>query len=1706
MIPHVVAKLLVCFALLAALGHISTAQTPIPFPGAMTVGQSSSPLTVSVAITGNGTAAAPQAVTQGIAGLDFSLAAGGTCAPGLGYLPGQSCTVSVVFQPKAPGRRLGAVVLKAIDGTVLGSTLLTGVGQGGLGVLQPGQMDTLAGSDTWIYKTDGVPANGAAIFLPEGVVVDAAGNIYLSDTTNNRVRRVDAVTGLISTVAGNGIPGFAGDGGLATKASINQPVGLQLDGAGNLFFVDSANHVVRRVDAVSQVITTVAGVGGVCGYTGDSGPANAANLCEPSGIAFDAGGNLYIGDTGNNVVRRVDAVNGNIGTVAGLGPNKGGYNGDGILATTAELNAPWSVAIGLDGALYITDRDNNRIRKVDSTGTISTVAGTGRQGFGGDGGNAKSALLNSPAAVAFDPAGNMYIADSGNNRVRKVTASTGLINTITGTGDEGFTGDAGPANLASVYGPIALYFDGNGNLLIADMFHNRIRRISATTIALQYATIRVGKTSPPQLEGLENDGNASLAFSPPAFLNAALDPASTTCTATLPSDLNCTYGVEFAPTVIGNPVLGSVTQPSDAGNSPDVINLSGEVLTVEPTTIALTSNDNPSLLGASVIFTATVFSADKSRGGPVTFFDGATAICSDVPLNGSGAATCATSSLTLGQHAITADYAGDANNAAANSSKLTQTVQQPTTAALVVSPNPSVVGTPVLLAVTVTGAGAPPTGVVTFYDGATAIGTANLVSGVGNLSTSALTPGTHNITAKYAGDSTNAAGTSNDVSEVVSQGTTSATIATSSANVTFGTSVVFTATVISISGPAPTGQVQFLDGTNPIGAATLSASGIATLAISSLAPGIHNIVAFYVGDTDDAATSSAPLAETVQGIATTTVLTSGKNPAMAGALVPLSAKVAIAAGAVANGPITGTVTFSYGAATLGTAPVNGAGVATMNTISLPVGSDAVIATYSGDSNYTTSKSSALAESITVASATLMLSGPATVDVLTPATFTMTFASGGPAPAGILTLSDGATVINVQSLTTTAPVTFATSSLSLGSHTLTATFSGDPDYAKTPSNAIAVTVQQGPTQTALVSGNNPQTVGQSITFITTVTSASPNITGAVTLKDGATSLGSAPVNAAGVATFTLSNLAFGSHNLTATYPGDTNHTASTSPMLTQKIVQAAAIALTSTANPVTASTNVTFSVQLTGTPTLTPSGLVTFLDGATVLGTGTLNATGAATFATNALFVGSHNITASYAGDTNFAAVTSTVLVETVQNASTQIALTASSNPSIYLTPLTLTATITTNGAVATGSVTFTDGGTSIGTQLLNGSGVATLTLSTLTPGPHSISASYGGDSETSPSISVPLALSVKEQTSISIASNANPALTLTPILLSVAVVNSGVGAASGTVTFTDGSTPLGTATLDGLGHATLTVPSLSAGNHPITASYSGDTDDLPSSTNSFAQAVQLRPTVTALTATATGANEQVTLISVVRWTGATTPTGTITFTSGTTVLGSAPVDATGVATMTIFVQSGTQSIVASYSGDAFYAGSDSLATSITGAPPTQFTLTVDPPTMTVQTKQHGVVNITIASVKGFTDTLDFGCLGLPFAATCTFSTTQLNLEANGTHTIQLTVDTGNPLGSGALASNAHGSGSNVLMCFLPGMLLIGFVLTRRKRNLPMLSIVVLVLGMGAMLSATGCAGLQESGTPPGTYTFRVAVTGTTSGATESTPITLTVTQ
>jgi large repetitive protein len=1801
-----VANHILSTALAATLGAAAlSAQVPATFPGSTVVGVASSPVVVTLTVTRSGVAAAPQASTQGLAGADYTLAAGGTCSAGTSYTAGQLCTVNVIFKPGFPGTRTGVAVLKATDGTVLASTMLAGLGKGGLAVLQPGRIDTVAGTVAWLYRTDGVAATSAPIFLPTGVVVDAAGNLYISDSANNRLRRVDAKTGLISTYAGNGSPGYSGDNGLATQAQISAPAALALDGAGNLYFVDSGNHAVRRVDAFSGIITTVAGVG-IQGYSGDFALATAARLSLPEGLAFDAQQDLYIADTGNNVIREVNATTGIITTVAGTGVS--GFNGDAKLATTAQLSSPWNIAFGLDGSLYIADLNNSRVRKVNAAQIITTVAGNGARTFGGDGAAATAAALNAPAAIVFDPAGNLYIADSANNRVREVNAATGIITTITGNGNEGFGGDTGPANMASLYGPYALFFDQSGNLIVADMFHNRVRRISATTIALAYDVIRVGKTSPPQPEGLQNDGNADLTLTAPVFVNAALDPATTTCVVgtAQATDVMCNLGVEFAPTVVGTLVQGTVTQGSDAGNSPDIISVSGQVLTVEPTTVSLASNVNPSLLNQPVVFTATVSSADPTVSGPVTFTDGATILCANVQINASFTASCNAANLTIGAHNITASYAGNTNNAAADSSVLIQTVIQTAVLTLSVSPNPAIVTANVTMTITATAGTGTPSGQMTFYDGAAIIGTSSLnASGVATFSTTTFTVGTHNLSVKYSGDASNAGGTSNVVNEVFSQATTLTMLASSNATVPVGTAVTFTANVSSTNGPVPTGTVQFKDGATTLGSGTLDASGVASFTLSTLTPGAHNIVGTYSGDASDLSSNSTALIETVQQLGTTTALSSDANPANAGATVHLTATVAIATGATAAGAIAGQVTFTEGGTVLGTVAVDATGVAALSISTLIVGSHPIVATYAGNTNYagsastiltevvqqtvttttvtsggtgslsgqnvtltatvtsntgiptgtvnfladgvsigqgtlnaqgvatltvstltvgnhtitvvyvgsgnySTSTSTPLVQTVALAVTTLTLVGPSRpVDAATTATFTVTLTSTGIAPTGLLVLHDGATTIGAQTVTGVGTFTFTTSSLSIGTHTLSASYAGDTNNASSVSNSIATVVQQAATSTLLQTSRNPQIVGQSLTLTAVVTSTSPSSTGSITFMDGATALGTTVLGATGSATFTTTTLTAGSHTLTAVYSGDTNHVASTSVAVNEQIVQSSQIALGSSANPSASGANVVFTAKVTGATSTAPSGQVTFLDGSTLLGSATLDATGAASVSSAALTVGTHTVTAAYAGDQNFSAITSVPLLQTVQNSSTQVVLTASVNPATYGKPLTLTAAITTNGGVATGTVTFTDGGATIGTAVLNASGIASLTISTLTPGAHNVVANYAGDGKASASVSTPIAISVKQTTAVAIASSANPSLTLSPITLSVTVTDIGITTPGGTVTFTDGATQLGVATLDASGRAAITVPSLTATAHSIQASYSGDGSNFTSVSPMLSQVVTLRPTVTAVTATASDPTNsaQVTLISVVRWTGPTAPTGTITFTTGTTTIGSVPVDATGVGTLTINVNLGTEMIVASYSGDASYAASDSPATSVTSGPATQFTMQIAPPTMTVVSKQHGVVTLTVASVKGFTDTMQYGCLGLPFAATCTFSTTSSKLAANGTQTVQLTIDTGNPLGAGAQVSSIRTNSTGPLMAFIPAALLTGLMLFRKRRRMPLLAALLMLCAMVATLSSTGCAtGLSQTGTPAGTYTFQVTAYGQGTGASESQTMTLTVTQ
>ena len=342
-----------------------------------------------------------------------------------------------------------------------------------------GVITTVAGTGISGFSGDGGPATDAQLNEPFGVAVDASGDLFIADTSNDRVRRVDAATGVITTVVGTGISGFSGDGGPTTDAQLNEPFGVAVDASGDLFIADTSNDRVRRVDAATGVITTVAGTG-ISGFSGDGGPATDAQLNEPFGVAVDASGDLFIADTSNDRVRRVDAATGVITTVAGTGIS--GFSGDGGQATDAQLNDPSGVAVDASGNLFIADTSNDRVRRVDSaTGVITSVAGTGISGFSGDGGPATDAQLNEPFGVAVDASGNLFIADTSNDRVRRVDGATGVITSVAGTGTAGFSGDGGPATDAQLNFPVGVAVDASGNLLIADSDNHRIRRVDSAT-------------------------------------------------------------------------------------------------------------------------------------------------------------------------------------------------------------------------------------------------------------------------------------------------------------------------------------------------------------------------------------------------------------------------------------------------------------------------------------------------------------------------------------------------------------------------------------------------------------------------------------------------------------------------------------------------------------------------------------------------------------------------------------------------------------------------------------------------------------------------------------------------------------------------------------------------------------------------------------------------------------------------------------------------------------------------------------------------------------------------------------------------------------------------------------------------------------------------------------------------------------------------
>jgi sugar lactone lactonase YvrE len=540
----------------------------------------------------------------------------------------------------------------------------------------------VAGNGTAGYSGDNLSAAGSQLNNPYSVAVDAAGNFYIADSRNNRIRKVTP-GGLITTVAGNGNPGYSGDNGPATAAELRWPSGVALDSAGNLYIADYGNSRIRMVTAATGIITTVAG-NGTFGYNGDNIAATSAELGGPAGLRLDAAGNLYIADQFNNRIRKVTAASGIITTVAGngygggTGDCGGGYNGDNIAASSAELYCPADVALDGAGNLYIADYGNHRIRMVAAaTSIITTVAGNGVYGFSGDGGPATSTQLFYPEGVALDAAGNLYIADSANYRLRMVTAATGIITTVAGNGTQGYSGDNGPANNAELDYPAAVVLDPAGNLYIADINNQRIRAVSVTTLPLGFAPTQINSNSATQTFRLANIGNAPLNLNgitpSPNFTG---DASATTCSTSsaLAAGDSCAVGVMFSPTTIGS-FSGTLTLTDNALNlvgSTQQVNLAG--IGTETTTVTFQpiSPVNPAY-GQTVSISVNVAAQsglDAPSTGSVTFtVDGNQQPA--IPLGTNGAVGLQLSGLKAGLHQVSANYGGSTDGNSLPSSNAT---------------------------------------------------------------------------------------------------------------------------------------------------------------------------------------------------------------------------------------------------------------------------------------------------------------------------------------------------------------------------------------------------------------------------------------------------------------------------------------------------------------------------------------------------------------------------------------------------------------------------------------------------------------------------------------------------------------------------------------------------------------------------------------------------------------------------------------------------------------------------------------------------------------------------------------------------------------------------------------------------------------------------------------------------------------------------
>lgn len=487
---------------------------------------------------------------------------------------------------------------------------------------------TVAGNGTTGFSGDGGPATNATMHSPQGLAVDSAGNVLIADFNNHVVRKMN-VAGVITTVAGIGVYGFSGDGSLATNASLNHPAAVAVDGIGNLYIADQDNHRVRKV-GTNGVITTIAG-NGTAGFSGDGGVATNASMLTPMGLALDAAGNVFIADYDNHRVRQV-GTNGIITTVAGNGAD--GYSGDRDAATNSSLGSPFGVAVDSAGNLYIGDPTNNCVRKVDTAGIITTVAGNGSRGFWGDGGPAVYATLSVPCGVAIDAMGNLLLADAGNHRVRAVDTN-GIITTLAGSGVSGFSGDGNLAAFGAMTYPVGVAVDPSGNVLIADEYNHRVRRLYAWPETNAYFTLpnittnNIGDYSVVVTDAGGNVTSSAASLNMPPYISTQLASqtiawgGSAAFAPITGGSLPLTYRWSLNGTNLSSPTkpnltITNATLTNGGSYVLTVTNLYGRAVSSTATVTVVNISPQPTNFTSGAGGTAS-FSVQMPAGGPFTF-------------------------------------------------------------------------------------------------------------------------------------------------------------------------------------------------------------------------------------------------------------------------------------------------------------------------------------------------------------------------------------------------------------------------------------------------------------------------------------------------------------------------------------------------------------------------------------------------------------------------------------------------------------------------------------------------------------------------------------------------------------------------------------------------------------------------------------------------------------------------------------------------------------------------------------------------------------------------------------------------------------------------------------------------------------------------------------------------------------------------------